>query len=45
MQGNEIFFKTLEKEQVEYLFTPLSRFGQAADEIYKKKFSIEIYKI
>ena len=39
MQGNEIFFKTLEKEQVEYLFTPLSRFGQTADEIYKKKFS------
>ena len=39
MQGNEIFFKTLEKEQVEYLFTPLSRFGKTADEIYKKKFS------
>ncbi len=39
MQGAEIFFKTLEKEKVDYIFTPLNRFGEFADKIYKEKFS------
>ena len=39
MKGLEIFFKTLEKEKVEFLFSPPNSFGRTADELFEKKFS------
>ena len=39
MNGLEIFFKTLEKEKVEYLFSPPNSFGPQAENLFKKKFS------
>ena len=38
MKGLEIFFKTLEKEKVEYLFSPPNSFGVDAEELFDKKF-------
>ena len=43
MNGIEIFFKTLQKEKVEYIFTPLQRFGELVDLVYDKKFSKSKY--
>ena len=43
MNGIEILFKTLQKEKVEYLFTPLRRFGDDADKIFDKKYSNSKY--
>ena len=43
MNGLEIFFKTLEKEKVEYLFSPPNSFGPQAENLFKKKFSKSKY--
>ena len=43
MNGLEIFFKTLEKEKVEYLFSPPNSFGLQAENLFKKKFSKSKY--
>jgi acetolactate synthase-1/2/3 large subunit len=43
MKGLEIFFKTLQKEKVEFLFSPPNSFGESAEELFDKKFSKSKY--
>ncbi len=43
MKGLEIFFKTLEKEKVEFIFSPPNSFGKSAEEIFKKKYNKSRY--
>ena len=38
MKGIEIFFKTLEKERVEYIFSPPNSFGSSVDKLFSEKF-------
>jgi len=43
MNGLEIFFKTLEKEKTEFLFSPPNSFGRDAEELFDRKFSKSKY--
>ena len=38
MKGIEIFFKTLEKEGVDYIFSPPNSFGKKVDKLFSDKF-------